>query len=77
MLHRSANLPIFFEIMYRMSEKSGTNRYFIYYLHYMLCMFTPTLYGFSQPLYHVCADFSQHIRIDSSTTVCNSLPKMT
>jgi hypothetical protein len=44
--------------------------FFIYYLHYMLYMFTPTLYAFSQPLYHVCADFSQHI--DSSTTVCNS-----
>jgi hypothetical protein len=50
---------------------------FIYYLHYMLYMFTPTLYAFSQPLYHVCADFAQHIEIDSSTTVCNSLPKVT
>jgi hypothetical protein len=36
-----------------MSEKSGTNGNFIYYLHYMLYMFTPTLYAFSQPLYHV------------------------
>jgi hypothetical protein len=43
----------------------------------MLYIFTPTLYAFSQPLYHVCADFAQHIGIDSSTTVCNSLPKMT
>jgi hypothetical protein len=60
-----------------MSEKSGTNGNFIYYLHYMLYMFTPTLYAFSQPLYQVCADFAQHIGIDSSTTVCNSLPKVT
>jgi hypothetical protein len=43
----------------------------------MLHMFTPTLYAFSQPLYHVCADFSQHIGIDSSTTVCNSLSTVT
>jgi hypothetical protein len=43
----------------------------------MLYMFTPTLYAFSQPLYHVRADFAQHIGMDSSTTVCNSLPKMT
>jgi hypothetical protein len=28
----------------QVSEKSGTNRNFIYYLHYMLYMFTPTLY---------------------------------
>jgi hypothetical protein len=60
-----------------MSEKSGTNGNFIYYLHYMLYMFTPTLYAFPQPLYYVRADFAQHIRIDSSTTVCNSLPKVT
>jgi hypothetical protein len=45
------------------SENSGTNGNFIYYLRYMLCMFTPTLYAFSQPLYHVCADFAQHIRL--------------
>jgi hypothetical protein len=45
-------------------------------LHYMLYMFTPTLYAFSQPLYHGCADFAQHIGIDSSTTVCNSLSKV-
>jgi hypothetical protein len=64
-----------FEI--KMSEKSGTNVNCIYYLHYMLYMFTLTLYAFSQPLYRVCADFSQHIGIDSSTTVCNSLPKVT
>jgi hypothetical protein len=51
--------------------------FIIDYLHYMLCMFTLTLYTFSQPLYHVCADFSQHIGIDSSTAVCNSLPKVT
>jgi hypothetical protein len=46
--------------------------FIIYYLHYMLYMFTPTLYVFSEPLYHVCADFAQHIGIDSSTGVCNS-----
>jgi hypothetical protein len=51
--------------------------FIIYYLQYMLYMFTPTLYAFSQPLNHVCADFAQHIGIDSSTTVCNSLPKGT
>jgi hypothetical protein len=59
-----------------MSEKSGTNKNFIYYLLYMLYMFTPTLYAFSQPLYHVCGDFAQHTGIDSSTTVCNFLPKV-
>jgi hypothetical protein len=60
-----------------MSEKSGTSGNFIYYLHYMPLMFSPTLYAFSQPLYHVCADFAQRIGIDSSTTVCNYLPKVT
>jgi nitrate reductase gamma subunit len=50
---------------------------FIYYLHYMLHMFTPTLYPFSQPLYHVSVDFAQHIGIDSRTTVYNYLPKVT
>jgi hypothetical protein len=60
-----------------MSEKYGTNENFIYYLHYMLYMFTPTLYAFYQPLCNVCADFAQHIGIDSSATVCNSLPKVT
>jgi hypothetical protein len=63
--------------MYRVSEKFGTNGNFIYYVHYMLYMFTPTLYAFSQPLYRVCADFAQHIEIDNSTTVCNSLPEVT
>jgi hypothetical protein len=43
--------------------------FIIFYLHYMLYMFTPTLYAFSQPLYHVCADFAQHIGIDNSTTL--------
>jgi hypothetical protein len=57
-------------------EPMGT-LFIIYYLHYMLHMFTPTLYTFSQPLYHVCADFAQHIGIDTSTTACNSLPKVT
>jgi hypothetical protein len=51
--------------------------FIIYYIHCMLYMFTPTLYAFSQPLYHVCADFAQHIGVDSSTTVCNSLAKVT
>jgi hypothetical protein len=60
-----------------MFEKSGTNGNFIYYLHYIIYMFTPTLYAFSQPLYHVCADFAQHIGIDSSITFYNSLPKVT
>jgi hypothetical protein len=50
--------------------------FIIYYLHCMLYKFTPTLYAFSQPLYHACADFAQHIVIDSSTTACNSLPKV-
>jgi hypothetical protein len=45
--------------------------FIIYCLHYM---FTPTVYAFSQPFYHVCSDFAQHIGIESSTTVCNSLP---
>jgi hypothetical protein len=62
--------------VYRVSEKYLTNGNFIYYLHYMLCMFTPTLYAFSQPLYHVCADFAQRIGVDSSTAVGNSLPKL-
>jgi hypothetical protein len=57
--------------IHNMSEKSETNWNFIYYLHYMLYMFTPTLYAFSQPHYHVCADFSHHIGIYISTTVCN------
>jgi hypothetical protein len=65
--------------IYRMSKKPGTIGilFIIYYLYYMLYMFTPTLYAFSQPLYHVYVDFAQHIGIDSSTTVCNSLPKVT
>jgi hypothetical protein len=64
-------------ISIQLSENSGTNENFIYYLRYILYMFTPTLYAFSQPLYNVCADFAEHIGIDSSTTVCNSLPKVT
>jgi hypothetical protein len=47
-----------------------------FYLLFIIYI-TPTLYAFSQPLYHACADFAQHIGIDSSTTVCNSLPKVT
>jgi hypothetical protein len=62
--------------LYRMYEKSGTNGNFIYYLHYMLYMFIPTLYAFSQQLYHVRADFSRHIGIGSSITVRDSLPKL-
>jgi hypothetical protein len=37
----------------QVSEKSGTNGNFIYYLHYMLYMFTPILCAFSQPPYRV------------------------
>jgi hypothetical protein len=48
-----------------------------HYPHYMLYMFIPILYAFSQPLYHVCTYFAQHIGIDSSTTACNSLPRVT
>jgi hypothetical protein len=43
----------------------------------MLYILTPTLYAFSQPLYHVYADFDEHIGIDNTTTVCNSLPNVT
>jgi hypothetical protein len=75
--HHPQILHLLLIFFYRMSEKSGTDGNFIYYLHYMLCMFTPTLYAFSQPLYHVRADFAQRTRINSSTTVCNSLPKVT
>jgi hypothetical protein len=39
-------------------------------------MLTPTLYSFSQPLYHVYADFAQHIGIDGSTEICNFLLKV-
>jgi hypothetical protein len=62
--------------LYSVFKKSGTNGNFIYYLHYMLYMFTPTLCAFSQPLFHVCADFAQHIGIDSSTRVCNTQRKV-
>jgi hypothetical protein len=48
---------------------------FIIYIIFSIC--SPRHYAFSKPLYHVCADFAQHIRIDSSTTVCYSLPKVT
>jgi hypothetical protein len=41
----------------------------------MLYMFTQ-LYKFSQPLYHICADFAQHMVLNSSTTLCNSLLKV-
>jgi hypothetical protein len=61
----------------QVSEKSGTNRKYIYFLLFILYMFTATLYPFSQPLYHICADFAQHIGIDSSTTIRTSLPKVT
>jgi hypothetical protein len=69
-------------VVYRMSEKSETNGNSIYNLLFTLYgaytrIFIPTLCAFSQPPYHVCADFSQRIGIDSSTTVCNSLPKVT
>jgi hypothetical protein len=31
---------------------------------------------FYQLLSHICVDFGQHIGIDSSAAVCNSLPKV-
>jgi hypothetical protein len=37
------------------------NGNFIYYLHYMLHMFTPTLCAFFKPLCHVCAGFALNI----------------
>jgi hypothetical protein len=40
-------------------------------------MFTVILYTFSQPLYNVCADFAQHIGMDSSSTMCSFLPTVT
>jgi hypothetical protein len=49
----------------QMSEKSGTNGNFIIYSICSVC--SP----------HVCANFSQHIGIDSSAAVCNSLHKVT
>jgi hypothetical protein len=50
----------------------------ILFIIYMICSIcSPRHYAFSQPLYRVCADFAQHIGIDSSVTVCNSLPKVT
>jgi hypothetical protein len=48
--------------------------FIIYYLHYMLYMFTPTLYAFSQPLYQVsplrCAllEHIRHLPLDPSLT---------
>jgi hypothetical protein len=49
----------------------------ILFIIYIVCsVCSPRLYTFSQPLYHVCVDFAQHIGIDSSTTVCNSLRKV-
>jgi hypothetical protein len=80
-LNSKLKIAVFCDVMpcslVQVSEESGTNGNCIYYLHYMLYMFTPTLHARSQPLYHVCADFAQHIGIDSSTTVYNSLPKVT
>jgi hypothetical protein len=50
---------------------------FIIYFYITCYICSPRHYAFSQPLDHVCADFAQHIWIDSSTTVPNSLPKVT
>jgi hypothetical protein len=44
-----------------MSEKSGTNGNFIFYIICSIC--SPRHYEFSQPLYHVCADIAQHTGI--------------
>jgi hypothetical protein len=50
----------------------------ILFIIYIICSIcSPRQYVFSQPLCHVCADFAQHIGIDSSTIVCDSLPKVT
>jgi hypothetical protein len=62
-----------------MSEKSGNNGNFSYYLlftSYALYVLPDTL-RISQPLYNFYADFAQNIGIDSSTAVCNSLPNVT
>jgi hypothetical protein len=67
-------------LVYRMSEKSGSNGNFIYYLFFMLYalyVHPDTLRIFSADLPCLCADFAQHFGIDSSTTVSNSLPKVT
>jgi hypothetical protein len=53
-------------------------KFYLLFITYIICSIcSPRHYAFSQPLYHVCADFVQHIGIDSSTTICNSLPKVT
>jgi hypothetical protein len=50
----------------------------ILFIIYIICSICSARhYAFFQPLYHVSADFAQHIGVDSSTTVCNSLPKVT
>jgi hypothetical protein len=62
-----------------MSEKSGTNGNFIYYLLFTLCalyVHPDTLRILSAALPCLCG-FAQQIGIDSSTTVYNSLPKVT
>jgi hypothetical protein len=50
----------------------------ILFIIYIICSIcSPRHYAFSKPLYHVCADFAQHIGIDSSKTAFHSLPKVT
>jgi hypothetical protein len=50
----------------------------ILFIIYIICSIcSPRHYAFSQPLYRDCADSAQHNAIDSSTTVCNSLPNVT
>jgi hypothetical protein len=69
-----------FYLFVQMSEKSGTNANFIYYILftlYALYVHPDTLCIFSAALPCLCVDFAQHIGIDNSTTICNSLPKVT
>jgi hypothetical protein len=50
----------------------------ILFIIYIICSIcSPRHYAFSQQLYDVCANFAQHIGMDGSKTVCNSLPKVT
>jgi hypothetical protein len=42
----------------------------------MKMMFTSTLYALSLPLYQVYMAFAEHIWMESTSTICNSLPKV-
>jgi hypothetical protein len=57
------------------SVKSGTK--LNSFKHHMLHMLAPSLHATSQPLYRLYEDFAHHTRLDSSTTVCNSMSKVT